>query len=242
MRDEGVLAKFAIARLYGLFGSHGLQQNVLLCLHFKCIVIRRWWHLRQGVFCGLFFGGLSLGRNFAEFKKIRDEGFLAKFAIARLYEHFGSRGLLQNVALYLLFKCIVITRWWYLHQGVFYGLLFGGLSLGRNFAKFQKMRDEGGLAKFAIARLYGHFGSRGLQQNVVLYLLFKCIVIRRWWHLPQGVFCGLLFGGLSLGRNFAEFQKMRDEGVLAKFAIAQLYGHFGSPGLQQNVVLCFDFN
>ena len=37
-----------------------------------------------------------------------------------------------------------------------------------------------------------------------------------------GCFCGLLFGGIFLGRNFAEFQKMRDEGVLAKFAIARL--------------------
>ena len=54
----------------------------------------------------------------------------------------------------------------------------------------------------------------------------------------RGFFCGLPFGGVSLGRNFAEFQKMRDAGVLAKFAIAQLYGHFGSRGLQQNVVLC----
>ena len=53
-----------------------------------------------------------------------------------------------------------------------------------------------------------------------------------------GCFCGLHFGGVSLGCNFAEFQKMRDEGVLAKFAIAGLYGHFGGHGLQQNVVLC----
>ena len=56
-----------------------------------------------------------------------------------------------------------------------------------------------------------------------------------------GCFCGLLFRGVSLGRNFADFQKMRDEGVLAKFAIAWLYGHFGSGGLQQNVVLCLHF-
>ena len=53
-----------------------------------------------------------------------------------------------------------------------------------------------------------------------------------------GFFCGLLFGGVSVVRNFAEFQKMRDEGVPANFAIARLYGHFGSRGLQQNVVLC----
>ena len=62
---------------------------------------------------------------------------------------------------------------------VFFGLVFGGLSLGRNFAEFQKMRDEGDLAKFAIARLCGHFRSRSLQQNVVLYLHFKGIVITR---------------------------------------------------------------
>ena len=35
--------------------------------------------------------------------------------------------------------------------------------------------------------------------------------------MRQGVFCGLLFGGLSPGRKFAEFQKTRDEGLLAKF-------------------------
>ena len=66
-----------------------------------------------------------------------------------------------------------------MRQGVFRGLLFGGVSLSRNFAEFQKMRDGGVLAKFAIARLYGHFGSRGLEQNVLLCLHFKCILIRR---------------------------------------------------------------
>ena len=66
-----------------------------------------------------------------------------------------------------------------MRQGVFFGLVFGGLFLGRNFAEFQKMRDEGDLAKVAIARLCGHFRSRGLEQNVVLCLHFKCIVITR---------------------------------------------------------------
>ena len=66
-----------------------------------------------------------------------------------------------------------------MRQGVLCGLLFGGISLGRNFAEFQKIRHEGVLAKFAIARLYGNFGSRGLQQNVVLCLHFKFVVIRR---------------------------------------------------------------
>ena len=118
---------------------------------------------------------------------------------------------------------------------------FGGVSLGRNFAAFQKMRDEDVLTKFGIARLYGHFGSRGWQQNVVLCLHLRRILIRRWWHLRQGVFCGLLFERVSLGGNFAEFQKMRDKSVLAKFAILRPYGHFGSCGLQQNVVPCFHF-
>ena len=61
----------------------------------------------------------------------------------------------------------------------FAGLLSAGFSPGRNFAEFQKMRAEGVLVKFAIARLYGHLGSRGLLQNIVLCLHFKYIVIRR---------------------------------------------------------------
>ena len=127
-----------------------------------------------------------------------------------------------------------------MRQGVFSGFLSAGLSPGRNFAEFQKMRAEGVLAKFAIARLYGHLKSRGLLQNVVLCWHFKCILIKRCWHLRKGVFfSGLLSAGLSTGRNFAEFQKMRAEGVLAKFAIARLYGNFGSRGLLQNVVLCW---
>ena len=61
----------------------------------------------------------------------------------------------------------------------FAGLLSAGFSPGRNFAEFQKMRAEGVLVKFAIGRLYGHLGSRGLLQNIVLCLHFKYIVIRR---------------------------------------------------------------
>ena len=59
--------------------------------------------------------------------------------------------------------------------------------------------------------------------------------------MGQGFFCGVRSAGLFNGRNFAEFQKMRAEGVLAKFVIARLYGHFGSRGLLQNVVLCRHF-
>ena len=66
--------------------------------------------MRQCVFCGLLSAGLSPGRNFAEFEKMRAEGVLAKFAIARLNEHFGSRTLLQNVVLCWHFKCVLIRR------------------------------------------------------------------------------------------------------------------------------------
>ena len=63
--------------------------------------------------------------------------------------------------------------------GCFYWPSFCRFFRGRNFAEFQKMRAEGVLAKFAIAQLYAHFGSRGLLQNVVLCWHFKCILIRR---------------------------------------------------------------
>ena len=63
----------------------------------------------QGVFSGLLSAGLFPGRNFAEFQKMRAAGFLAKFAIARLYGHLGSRGLLQNVELCWHFKSIVYS-------------------------------------------------------------------------------------------------------------------------------------
>ena len=66
-----------------------------------------------------------------------------------------------------------------MRQGFFFGFLSAGFSPGRNLAEFKKMRAEDALAKFAIARLYGHLGSRGLLQNVVLCWPFKCILIRR---------------------------------------------------------------
>ena len=66
--------------------------------------------MRQGVFSGLLSAGLFPGRNFAEFQKMRAEGVLVKFAIARLYLHFESCGLLQNVVLCWHLKCILITR------------------------------------------------------------------------------------------------------------------------------------
>ena len=150
-------------------------------LTFKCILIRTWWHSREGVFCGLLSAGVSPGRIFAEFQKTCAEGLLGKFAIARLYGHLGSRGLQQNVVLCCHFKCILYSTWWHSRQGVFCGLLFAWVSHGRYLAEFQKTRAEGLLGKFDRARLYGHLGSRGLKQNVVLCWHFKRILIKTWW-------------------------------------------------------------
>ena len=250
MADLGVLANIVITRLYGHLWSGSLQQNVVLCLHFKCILIRRWWHLRQGVFeapiVGLLFWAFSLGPPLAKSQKMADFGVLANIVITRLYGHLWIGSLQQNVVLCLHFKCILIRRWWHLRQGVFeapiVGLLFWAFSIGPPLAKSQKMADLGVLANIVITRLYGHLWSGSLQQNVVLCLHFKCILIRRWWHLRQGVFqapiVGLLFWAFSLGPPFAKSQKMADLGVLANIVITRLYGHLWSGSLQQNVVLC----
>ena len=253
MADLGVLANIVITRLYGHLWSGSLQQNVVLCLHFKCILIRRWWHLRQGVFeapiVGLLFWAFSLGPPLAKSQKMANLGVLANIVITRLYGHLWSGSLQQNVVLCLHFKCIPIRRWWHLHQGVFeapiVGLHFWAFSLGPPLAKSQKMADLGVLAKIVITRLYGHLWSGSLQQNVLLCLHFKCIQIRRWWHLRQGVFeapiVGLLFWALSLGPPLAKSQKMANLGVLANIVITRLYGHLWSGSLQQNVLLCLHF-
>ena len=59
--------------------------------------------------------------------------------------------------------------------------------------------------------------------------------------MRQGVYeapiVGLLFGALSHGPHLAKYQKMADLRVLGKFFITQLFGHFWSGGLQQNVLL-----
>ena len=253
MADLGVLAKFVITRLYEHLWSRSLHQNVVLCLPFKCILIRKWCHLRQGVFearkVGLLFWAFSLGPPLAKSQKMADLGVLAKFVITRLYVHLWSRSLHQNFVLCLPFKWILISRWCLLRQAVFkariVGLLFWAFSLGPPLAKSQKMADLGVLAKFVITRLYGHLWSRSLHQNVVLCLPFKCILIRRWCHLRQGVFeariVGLLFWAFSLGPPLAKSQKMADLGVLAKFVITRLYGHLWSRSLHQNFVLCLPF-
>ena len=66
-----------------------------------------------------------------------------------------------------------------IHARVFFsGLLFAAVCPGPNFAEFQKTRAGGPLGKFDIARLNGHFGRRGLQQNVVLGWHLKEILVR----------------------------------------------------------------
>ena len=253
MADLGVLAKFVITRLYGHLWSRSLTQNVVLCLHFKCILIRRWCHLRQCVFqapiVGLLLKAFTLGPLLTKSQKMADLGVLAKFVITRLYGHFWSRSLTQNVVLCLHFKCIQIRRWCHLRQAVFQapivGLLLKLFSIGPPLAKSQKMADLGVLAKFVITRLYGHLWSRSLTQNVVLCLHFKCILIRRRCHLRQGVFealiVGLLLKAFTLVPLLAKSQKMADLGVLANFVITRVYGHLWSRSLTQNVVLCLHF-
>ena len=112
-RAGGPLGKFDIARLHGHFGSLGLQQNVVLGLHFKEILVRTWWHSRQGVVCGLLFAGVCPCPNFAEFQKTHAGGPLGKFDIARLHGHFGRRGLPKNVVLGWNFKEILVRTWWH---------------------------------------------------------------------------------------------------------------------------------
>ena len=205
MADLGVFAKFVITRLYGHLRSCSLHQNALLCLHFKCILIRRWCNLRQGVFeapiVGLLFWAFSLGPPLAKSQKMANLGVFAKFVITRLYGHLRSCSLHQNALLCLHFKCILIRRWCNLRQGVFeapiVGLLFWAFSLGPPLAKSQKMADLGVFAKFVITRLDGQLRSCSLHQNGLVSLHFKCILIRRWCNLRQSVFeapiVGLLF-------------------------------------------------
>ena len=209
--------------------------------------------MRQGVYeapiVDLLFWAFSLGPPLAKSHKMADLGVLCKFVITRLYGQFSSRGLQQNVLLWLHLKRIPIRRWCNLRQGVFeapiFVLLFWAFSLGPPLAKSQKMADLVVFGKFVITRLYGHFWSCSLQQNVLLWLHFKRIPIRRWCNLRQGVFEApifvLLFWAFSLGPPLAKSQKMADLGVLGKFVITRLYGHFWSRGLQQNVLLWLHF-
>ena len=200
------------------------------------MLIRRWCDLRQVVFeariVGLLFWAFSLGPLLAKSQKMADLGLLGKFVITRLYVHLWRRSLQQNVPLWLHFKCILIRRWYDLRQGVFeariVNLLFWAFSLGPPLEKSQKKADLGPLGIFVITRLYGHLWRRSLQQTVPLWLNSKCILIRRWCDMRQGVFeariVDLLFWAFSLGPPLGKSQKMADLGLLGKFVITRLYG------------------
>ena len=214
MADFGDFAKLAKPRHCRHFWSHGLRQNVLRCLRFKCILIGRSRRSRQGDFrvskLDLLFGQLSLGPPFGKSQKMADFGDFAKLAKARHCRHFWSRGLRQNIGRWLRFKPIVISRSRASRRGDFRGpevdLLFGQFSLGPPFGKSQKMADFGDFAKLAQARHCRHFGSRGLCQNISQWLRFKTILIsssrisRRcdFW-APE---VDLLFWQFSLGPPF----------------------------------------
>ena len=121
----------------------------------------------------------------------------------------------------------------------------GAFSLAPPLAKSQKMADLGLLGKFVITRLYGHLWRFKLQKNVPLSLQFKCILVRRWCDLRQGVLeariVGLLFWAFSLGPPLAKSQKMADLGLLGKFVITHLFGHLWRRKLHQNVPLWLHF-
>ena len=104
-----------------------------------------------------------------------------------------------------------------MRQGVFCGLIFGGVFLGRNFAKSQKMRDGGVLAKFAIARLYGHFGSRGLPQNVELYSLFTITKLRDDCYCTRLFFVAKILEEFSLVATLQNLRKCAMGVSLQKF-------------------------
>ena len=196
MADLGLLGKFVITRLHGHLWRGSSMQNISSWWHFKCILIRRWCDLRQGVFeariVGLLFWAFSLGPPLAISQKMADFGLLGKFVITRLHGHLWRRSLQHNVPLWLHLKCVEIRQCYDLRQGVFeariVGLLFWAFSLGPPLAKSQKMADLGLLGKSFITGLHGHLWRRSLKQNVPLWLHFKCILIRRWCDLRQGVF------------------------------------------------------
>ena len=122
--------------------------------------------------------------------------------------------------------------------GCFCSLLFWGVSLGGPFANSQKVRDLGVLAKFAIARLYGHFSSRTLQQNVVLWLHFKCILIRRWCDFRQGVFVAYIFEEFPLAATLKNLRKCATEVSLPNWPKLGFTGTFGAEVCSK--MLCYN--
>ena len=110
-------------------------------------------------------------------------GVFAKFARTRLCGQLRKRGLRQNVFRWLRFTEILIKRSPNWRQSVLqaaeFGLLFESFSLDPPFEEIQKMADFGVFAKFARTRLCGQLRKRGLRQNVIRWLRFTRILIKR---------------------------------------------------------------
>ena len=69
------------------------------------------------------------------------------------------------------------------HDGIrarvfFLAFLLQEFALVPTLQNFRKRALGGPLGKFDIARLHGHFGRRGLQQNVLLGWHFKQMLVR----------------------------------------------------------------
>ena len=146
-----------------------------------------------GCFCGLHFWGVSLGEPICKISETARLSCPCQFchssALRALFEPQFPAKYCAMIALQVHTTCEMMR----FALGCFCSLLILGVSPTSPFAKSQKVRDLGILAKFAIARLYGHFGSRGLQQNVVLCLHFKCILTRRWCSFRPCVFVAYIF-------------------------------------------------
>ena len=187
MANFGVFAKFARIRLCGQLRKRGLRQNVFRWLRFTRILIRRSPNWRRSVFqaaeFGLLFQSFSLDPPFEEIQKMDDFGVFAKFARTRLSGQLRKRGLRQNVLRWLRFTRTLIRRSPNQNRSFFqaaeFGLLFESFSPGPPFEEFQKMADFGVFAKFARTRLCGQLRKRGLRQNVLRWLRFTGILIRR---------------------------------------------------------------
>ena len=137
--------------------------------------LKAYWLTNDAIWGGTFLKPLNTANFFEQFplvppfaksQKMRVLAVLAKFVIARLCGHLWSCRLRQNVLLWL-HLCIVIKKSYdsgpHVFQAPKYGLLFSAVFLGLPFAKSQKMRVLGFLAKFFTTPLCGHLWSYRLR-------------------------------------------------------------------------------
>ena len=132
------------------------------------------------------FWKISLGPPFAFFQKMRVLGDVAKIVITWSFGTLWSCFLRQTLLHSLHYKWIqledndVCARVLLAFSSEVYFLgNFWKTSLGHPFVLFLKMQVLGDLPKIAITSPFGNFRSRGLNQNLLQFLPFKCILIRR---------------------------------------------------------------